>query len=681
MNCYFRTFYETILSIVIFAIVLSIHAYAQSNTKSGVKPQVISLPGGPGTIEGLGESFEPQFNMGSGQYTIPVSVPPGRAGFAPSLLLVYNSGNGNSVVGMGMQFTTMCVKRQSDKGLPGYGTQQYSNPDTYINENGEELIRISGSEVANVQVFRLKNEESFKRYIYVLGEDRWVCTDSSGRTYSLGAKTDNTDFLARVKNPHNNLTYAWYVGEMIDTNGNSIIYNYIQDQRQAYCDRIIYGSSEDVPGAGHSIEFTYETRQDPIIDYRPGFRLVTAKRLKQINIHTGEKLVRRYNLEYLSGRFISLLSRITLIGTDGSSTIPPAEFQYSNHSLTVNASLLPVKGLSLASLLFAGEDPDNNPGSAEVLDFNGDSLPDLYQSRTSSSPTDEFDILYENQGNGQFKHRSLSQGDSLGLRIQSENSIVQDINGDGLPDLVAQKGDNLEDFVFRLNQGGRWEATDSPFIFSGGVTAHNVFLDPDIRIMDLNCDKQIDTLRSYRTVSKSGRGIVFEAYLNNGDGTFNNISQTTSDIVKGIPDNFTNLQGRLVLADMNGDRMQDIVQLGDSRSVGIRFWPSMGYGKFDDSNFGYIIPLTDGPDLNGSSSLISKLQLSDLNGDGLADLYYVSGPQIRYWLNEGGLQFGQESTINLKGQFDSSVATYRLLDIDGDGLQDYIDLCTNEANT
>ena len=34
--------------------------------KNGVAPQAISLPSGPGSIQGLGESFQPQLNTGSG---------------------------------------------------------------------------------------------------------------------------------------------------------------------------------------------------------------------------------------------------------------------------------------------------------------------------------------------------------------------------------------------------------------------------------------------------------------------------------------------------------------------------------------------------------------------------------------------------------------------------------------
>ena len=42
--------------------------------KSGVSPNSISLPKGPGSIEGLGESFQPTLNTGTAQYGITLNV-------------------------------------------------------------------------------------------------------------------------------------------------------------------------------------------------------------------------------------------------------------------------------------------------------------------------------------------------------------------------------------------------------------------------------------------------------------------------------------------------------------------------------------------------------------------------------------------------------------------------------
>jgi len=223
-----------------------------------------------------------------------------------------------------------------------------------------------------------------------------------------------------------------------------------------------------------------------------------------------------------------------------------------------------------------------------------------------------------------------------------------------------------------LNEGGKWATSDVPFNFPSGTTADTVFKNADIRSADLDFDKQIDTLRSYQTVGPSGTGIVFAAYINKGDGNFDFLPQTTTDIVKGIPSTFSNSDGRLVMADMNGDRLQDIVLLQDEISGGPRYWPSKGFGKFDDSTNGYMVTLTDGPNFNGQTNLIRNLELSDLNGDGLPDLYYVNGSQLNYWLNKGGTSFGNKLTLFLGSVYDPSYSTYRLLDIDGDGLQELL---------
>ena len=42
--------------------------------KSGVSPNTISLPKGPGSIEGLGESFQPTLNTGTAKYGVRFAV-------------------------------------------------------------------------------------------------------------------------------------------------------------------------------------------------------------------------------------------------------------------------------------------------------------------------------------------------------------------------------------------------------------------------------------------------------------------------------------------------------------------------------------------------------------------------------------------------------------------------------
>ncbi|MEI7939680.1 MAG: SpvB/TcaC N-terminal domain-containing protein, partial [Verrucomicrobiota bacterium] len=84
--------------------------------KSGVSPNTISLPKGPGSIEGLGESFQPTLNTGTAKYSIALKVPPGTAGQTPDLRLVYEGGGGNGILGFGWQFPIASIQRRTDKG-------------------------------------------------------------------------------------------------------------------------------------------------------------------------------------------------------------------------------------------------------------------------------------------------------------------------------------------------------------------------------------------------------------------------------------------------------------------------------------------------------------------------------------------------------------------------------------
>src|SRR5215212_4743635 len=57
------------------------------SNKSGTSNQVISLPKGGGTLQGIWEKFSPDLYTGTGNFTVPVTLPTGRDGFQPQLNL------------------------------------------------------------------------------------------------------------------------------------------------------------------------------------------------------------------------------------------------------------------------------------------------------------------------------------------------------------------------------------------------------------------------------------------------------------------------------------------------------------------------------------------------------------------------------------------------------------------
>jgi hypothetical protein len=57
---------------------------------------IINVPKGGGAQKGIGEKFSPDLFTGTGNFTVPIALSPGRNGFQPEINLVYSTGNGNS---------------------------------------------------------------------------------------------------------------------------------------------------------------------------------------------------------------------------------------------------------------------------------------------------------------------------------------------------------------------------------------------------------------------------------------------------------------------------------------------------------------------------------------------------------------------------------------------------------
>jgi len=244
--------------------------------KSGLKPQVLKLPDGPGSIEGLGESFETQLNSGTASYNMPISLPPGRAGFVPTLALIYNGGSGNGPLGIGWRFSINYIQRQTDKGLPLYEDSK----DIFIIASGEELVSIGEG------YYRCENETTFDRY------EReglaWKVTHKDGSKSFLGL-----DNKARIRDNTN--IFKWFISKKKDTNENEILYQYNEDNAfeeaiapsdgRVYLTSIIYNQNPSSEQA-IKVELKYETRQphDCVWSYRSRFPVQTSQRCVEIII-------------------------------------------------------------------------------------------------------------------------------------------------------------------------------------------------------------------------------------------------------------------------------------------------------------------------------------------------------------------------------------------------------------
>ncbi|MCA9298243.1 MAG: hypothetical protein KDA28_04205, partial [Phycisphaerales bacterium] len=108
---------NTLNRLVLVAILsLSVPALAQT----GVSDDRVSLPEGPGSIEGIGDNADIDPNMGMMRYSVPIRVPGGFPGMSPSLTLSYSSAGSTSIVGMGWSMETPSIERLTLRGVPVY---------------------------------------------------------------------------------------------------------------------------------------------------------------------------------------------------------------------------------------------------------------------------------------------------------------------------------------------------------------------------------------------------------------------------------------------------------------------------------------------------------------------------------------------------------------------------------
>jgi hypothetical protein len=576
--------------------------------KSGVRPNVISVPSGPGTISGLGEQFEPTLNTGSATYAVNLDVPPGTAGLAPGLALHYDSGQGDGIVGIGWSFDVGAIQRQTDHGVPRYGAT-----DRFL-WNGQELVPVAPG------VFRLKIEGAFLRFRQAA--DHWEADARDGTTYRFGVSSS-----ARVSGPDGGV-FRWALEQVVDVSGNKIAFSYEADSAQIYPTRIDYNARTGA--AQNSVRFEYESRKDAITDYRAGFGITTARRLKRVRMMVGEARVRRYELAYLPDTPASVLSRlgsVTMFGTDDTTALPTLSFGYSDFDPAKSQ----VQGLSNPPA-FSLRD-----ANTELDDFDGDGLPDLVHTELGHH------VVALNQGDGWGTPTTLAASPSV--QLAATGTELGDLDGDGIPDLIAKLAPGAGDFVYFPNRGaGKWE--DAVRFQNNPAFS---FEDPGVRMLDFDGDGLVDAMQTTPT--------QYYYWRNNGDGTWS--APISGSPIADQAVLFSDAQVRLV--DMNGDRLLDLVYV---TSGSLTYWPSLGWG-----HWGTAVRVSGAPDAGADQP---KVQLADVNGDGLSDAVLASGTEARMWLQRGDGSFAAPVAFTGVPEANPATTVVRLGDINGTGTIDLI---------
>jgi RHS repeat-associated protein len=624
---------------------------------AGGSSNVISLPKGGGALHGIGEKFSPDLHTGSGNFTVPIAIPPGRNGFQPQLSLVYSTGHGNGPFGLGWSLSVPGVSRQTHKGIPRYldGTATAEDQDVFILSGAEDLVPVSTPAVTPT-FYRPRTEglfASIARHVDATG-DFWEVRSTDGLVSRYGLTEKRGQDPAVVADPsggQQSRIYSWRLTSTIDPFGNRIEYEYERDSGQVgphdwdqvYLKTIRYVDYERDGAAAFlvSVTFEYEDRDDAFSDYRSGFEIRTTRRCTRVTVAThadADRLVRTYDLIYLDARRdvvlaqplngASLLSQVVVTGVDGANvaSLPPLEFSYTSFQpgqqqfRTLQGTALPATSLA-------------NP-NLELVDLFGQGLLDILEMSGVVR-------YWRNLGGGQFD-APRSMATAPGVALGDPGVQLIDANGNGRADLLVSTP--LLAGYFPLRFGGLW---DSASFKSYPLAPTFNLKDPQLKLIDLDGDGVTDAIRC---------GVSLECTFNHPTKGWHRTLSVNRSGLAGFPASFAD--PHVKWGDMSGDGMNDAVIVHDGN---VTYWPNLGYGRW-----GAAVTMSNNPDLPFGYDP-ARVLLGDVDGDGLADLVYVENNQVTVWINQSGNRWSDPLTI-VGTPAVSSADSIRLADVEGAGV-------------
>jgi RHS repeat-associated protein len=498
--------------------------HARGQAPSGVNPSIISLPQGPGSIEGLGASFEPNAQSGGASYRVPFQLPPAVGGLVPSLGLAYSTGTGVSEVGLGWTLTVPSVRRRTENGVP-----HYDESDTFalsgLGADGD-LIQLDRGE------YRMRFESAFVRVRRK--DDLWEIRERSGVTHYFGEQSSACD-------GEPGRCSRWHLTRTVDLHGHEVIYEYSVDGARAYLSRVRYG------GAGAAevvVALAYAARPDVVVSYQSGSAVLLTRRLSSVAVTRGEAPVATYAMRYKPDPGLSRLAAVEMFGADGITSMPNLQFEYGEPSHTASqvVTFAAPPGRGLVSR------------DAELVDINGDGTADLLWTESGRY------TVYLNRGGRSFD-APFTMASSPSVTLTQTGVQLADVDGDAAVDLLARSSDTAG--ALRYFQGGNARAFGASHEY--GTAPSVAFEDPDVRLVDLDFDRRTDLLFT----SESGPYAAF----NTGAGftKLTPLPEIDSAQTVRLSD------PRVRLADCNGDRLQDLVYV---RPESVRCWPSRGRGAY-----------------------------------------------------------------------------------------------------
>src|SRR5689334_22871725 len=176
---------------------------------------------------------------GDSVYSIPIQIPPGIAGLMPQLAVVYNSGGGNDLlgVGWGLQGLSVISRSAATMAQDGFiGVVGYDTDDRF-SIDGQRLVPVTGHYGEPSAIYHTEIE-SGRKVVPVYnnnvsgrsGPDSFLVTNRDGKLMEYGISPD-----AQIAASSENASIrVWALNKVTDLNGNYLTITYQVDTDNGY---------------------------------------------------------------------------------------------------------------------------------------------------------------------------------------------------------------------------------------------------------------------------------------------------------------------------------------------------------------------------------------------------------------------------------------------------------------
>jgi RHS repeat-associated protein len=646
--------------------------------KSGARSGLVKIPEAGGTVGTEGGSFSVTNNKGASQYTLPLPELPTRAGFGPSVQLIYDqfTGDRGQGFGIGWSLSVPSIDASLELGIPLKGQLESGEFRNFLTMQGQKLIFIRRD--ADTLIYRLEASEEEVRITwhknpYSVSYARGDASIPSGFEvlYSDGRRQLFSGDPAVAEGSSEVITRYPLVAEVAPW-GEIIQYSYLKDGGRSYLSDITFagGASryhfEMFDGLGH------------LTSYMMGFPQQSRKLYSKLVASFGDAVQAQWCFAYVGRNSLDRLDFAVKAHPDCSAQAARDLFP------AVNSDSLSVLDEMRAIYRF---------GSDAKLQSNTDRLPSItfqYSSWTEASLAKR-DLVYP------IPQLVNETGFSV------ENYELADVNHDGLVDALRRNGNGTSDAFYAT--GDLKQPFTAPTFWTvkrGAVQVSPDLSSPAFHFADFNGDSYVDLLQLNASGSESA------IYLGEVGGTF----QWTGQMMRLSQDNSLGVssfeRGRAQFQDINADGLTDILTT-DFDASGATVWKVYLNTSTKSGNrwtFRFLPKTFRFPFSRTTMNLADpNFRLVDANGDQLPDVIYLSAsPEadrsgLCLYINNGRLYdnkpqdllFGTKEDsdprcgeggrfLGLKGlRGQPNLSGLWLIDVNGDGIMDVTTL--GEAST